>query len=118
MPSPTRSGGPRWARALTLPPFPRCILRRRIWRRCPACALPCLRLAMDCARRGGTSSAILSAANEVAVSLFLGHRLGFNSIYDCVDAALQSIKIVSSPTLEEILEADGAARRFVRERFS
>jgi 1-deoxy-D-xylulose-5-phosphate reductoisomerase len=80
--------------------------------------MPCLRLAMDCARRGGTSSAILSAANEVAVSLFLGHRLGFNSIYDCVDAALQSIKIVSSPTLEEILEADGAARRFVRERFS
>lgn len=80
--------------------------------------MPCLRIAMDCARRGGTAPSVMSAANEAAVALFLGRQLSFNGIFDCVDAALQSISIVSSPSLEEILEADGAARRFVRERFS
>ena len=34
---------------------------------------PCLRLAMDCARIGGTAPCVMSAANEVAVGLFLGH---------------------------------------------
>lgn len=80
--------------------------------------MPCLRLAMECARRGGTAPAVLSAANEAAVALFLAGTVAYNAIFDCVDAALQSISIVSAPSLDDILEADGAARRFVRERFS
>ncbi len=80
--------------------------------------LPCLALAMDCARRGGTAPAVLSAANEAAVALFLARRLGYNEIYDCVAAALGSIDFIAEPSLEDILAADAAARAFVRERIS
>ena len=80
--------------------------------------LPCLALAMDCARRGGTAPAVLSAANEAAVALFLARRLGYNEIYDCVAAALGSIDFIAEPSLEDILAADAEARAFVRERIS
>lgn len=79
---------------------------------------PCLKLAMDCAREGGTAPCIMSAANEVAVALFLGHRLGYNQIYDCALAAVENIEIVKSPDLEAVLAADEAARVFVREHFT
>lgn len=79
---------------------------------------PCLKLAMDCAREGGTAPCIMSAANEVAVSMFLNHKLGYNRIYDCALAAVESIDIVNDPDLETILEADKAARVFVTEHFS
>ena len=79
---------------------------------------PCLKLAMDCAREGGTAPCIMSAANEVAVSMFLNHKLGYNRIYDCALAAVESIDIVKDPDLETILEADKAARVFVTEHFS
>jgi len=79
---------------------------------------PCLKLAMDCARTGGTAPCIMSAANEVAVSMFLNHRLGYNRIFDCAFEAVQSIGIVKEPDLDTVLEADGAARVFVREHFS
>lgn len=79
---------------------------------------PCLKLAMDCAREGGTAPCIMSAANEVAVSMFLNHKLGYNRIYDCALAAVESIDIVKAPDLETILEADKAARVFVTEHFS
>ena len=79
---------------------------------------PCLKLAMDCARAGGTAPCVMSAANEAAVALFLQHRLGYNQIYDSVLAAVESIEIVSKPDLEAILAADEAARVFVREHFS
>ena len=79
---------------------------------------PCLKLAMDCAREGGTAPCVMSAANEAAVALFLQHRLGYNQIYDSVLAAVESIEIVSKPDLEAILAADEAVRVFVREHFS
>ena len=79
--------------------------------------LPCLELAIQCARRGGTATTILSAANEIAVALFLGHRIGYNDIYRSVAGALERIPVVSAPTLEEILEADRLARNDVREHF-
>ena len=79
---------------------------------------PCLKLAMDCARAGGTAPCVMSAANEAAVALFLQHRLGYNQIYDSVLAAVESIEIVRKPDLEAILAADEAARIFVREHFS
>ena len=80
--------------------------------------MPCLRLAMDCARAGGTAPCVMSAANEVAVSMFLNRRLGYNRIFDCAFEAVQSIGIVNEPDLDAILAADGAARDFVREHFS
>lgn len=79
--------------------------------------MPCLMLAMDCARRGGTSSAVMSAANETAVSLFLREKLGFNAIYDIVADAVEKTAVSGTPTIEELQSADEAARRFVTENF-
>ena len=78
---------------------------------------PCLKLAMDAARLGGTAPCVMSAANEVAVHAFLGHKLGYNRIYDAAAGAIEALGSVSHPDLETILEADSAARRFVREKF-
>lgn len=79
---------------------------------------PCLKLAMDCARRGGTAPCIMSAANEVAVGLFLKKKIGFNRIYDCAAAAVENVGITDAPTLTQILDADAAARAFVMERYA
>lgn len=78
---------------------------------------PCLALAIAAARRGGSAPCILSAANEAAVGLFLAEKLPFGKIYECTAAALDSIEIKETPTLEELLEADAAARRFVKEGY-
>lgn len=78
---------------------------------------PCLALAMDCARRGGTAPAVLSAANEAAVALFLGGKIGFNAIYDAVAAAVNALAQSGNPSLDILRESDREARRFVTERY-
>ncbi len=77
--------------------------------------VPCLRLAMDCARQGGTSPCILSAANEAAVGAFLGHRIGYHDIYRLVAGAVEAGEYIPCPTLEEILAADARAREYVKD---
>ena len=79
---------------------------------------PCLKLAMDCARMGGTAPCVMSAANEVAVGLFLRHQLGYNRIYDAAASAVEKVGVVQNPDLETILAADTAARAYVLENFS
>ena len=76
--------------------------------------LPCLRLAMDCAVRGGTAPCVMSAANEEAVGLFLREKIPFGGIYECVAAALDSIDIIEKPSLDDILASDAEARAFVK----
>ena len=78
---------------------------------------PCLRLAMDCARRGGTAPCVMSAANEVAVHKFLRHQLGYNRIYDTAAEAVERVGVVAADDLDTILAADAAARTFVKEHF-
>lgn len=78
---------------------------------------PCLALAMDCARRGGTAAAVMSAANEEAVALFLSEKLCFGAIADIVAEAVEKVAISGTPSLEVIQYADDAARRFVKENF-
>ena len=79
---------------------------------------PCLKLAIDAARMGGTAACVMSAANEVAVSLFLQHRLGYNRIYDCAAGAIESVGVVQGADLKTILEADKAARAYVMEHYT
>ena len=76
---------------------------------------PCLRLAIDCARRGGTAGCVMSAANEEAVHLFLKEKLGFNRIYDLAAAAVEKLADDDASDLETILAADAEARQFVHE---
>ena len=76
---------------------------------------PCLKLAMDCARVGGTAPCVMSAANEVAVHMFLRRELGYNRIYDAAAGAVEKLGVVQHPDLDAILEADAAARAYVLE---
>ncbi len=78
---------------------------------------PCLRLAMDCARKGGTAPCVMSAANEVAVHKFLRGELGYNRIYDAAAGAVEAIAWEKADRLETILASDEAARAYVRENF-
>ena len=78
---------------------------------------PCLALAMDAARTGGTAGCVMSAANEEAVRLFLNHKLGYNRIYDCAAEAIATVGVIHGADLDAIIEADAAARRFVKEKY-
>ena len=75
----------------------------------------CLGLALECARKGGTSTAILNGANEVAVELFLQEKISFLDIARLVEGALERVQSVPAHTLEDVLEADRAARQAVRD---
>ena len=80
----------------------------------PDCeAFPCLLLALEAARTGGTATAVLNGANEAAVGQFLAGKLSFAGIAQKVEEALAAIPAVQSPGLEEILAADEAARALV-----
>lgn len=77
-------------------------------------AFPCLKMAMECARTGGTSCAVLNGANEAAVELFRREEIAFGRIPELVERALDAIPVVSAPGMEDILEADRQARACVR----
>lgn len=76
-------------------------------------AFPCLDLAMEAARAGGTAGAVLSGANEVAVGLYLLDQIGFYDIPALVEKALEAVPFVAAPSLEQILAADRLAREAV-----
>jgi len=73
---------------------------------------PCLRVAIDAGKSGGTYPAVLCAANEVAVELFLSHMIGFTDIAKIVQKTLEQHQNIPQPSLEEILVADAWARKF------
>ena len=73
----------------------------------------CLRSALECAAKGGTSTAILNGANEAAVELFLNDKISFLDIPRLVERALDTVPMSDAPGLEEILDADRAARQAV-----
>lgn len=79
---------------------------------------PCLRLAMEAARKGGTACAVLNGANEAADALFLQGRIVFGQIPILVASALREVPYISHPTLEEILQADAQARAVVQTAYA
>ena len=76
---------------------------------------PCLQLAYDCGRKGGTACPAMNGANEEAVAMFLRDEIGFYDIYDLVSRAVDAVPFVENPTLEQVLEADRLARQAVRD---
>ena len=78
---------------------------------------PCLSLAEEAAEAGGTACAVLNAANEAAVELFLAEKIGFYDIPRLVALAREQVDVRQDPALEDILAADAAARDVVRARF-
>jgi 1-deoxy-D-xylulose-5-phosphate reductoisomerase len=71
---------------------------------------PCLDLAYQAWRHGGTAPAVLNAANEVAVQAFLDGRLGFDRIAAVIETVLAACAIPPADSLQRILEADHQAR--------
>jgi 1-deoxy-D-xylulose-5-phosphate reductoisomerase len=72
---------------------------------------PSMGLARAAARAGGTAPALLNAANEVAVKAFLDRRLNFTGIAAVIDQVLQRLDSCPVKALDDVLEADAAARR-------
>ena len=71
---------------------------------------PALRLAREALAAGGGASAIMSAANEVAVDAFLGRRIGFLDIVAVVEQVMQQLGAPPADTLQAVLTLDAAAR--------
>jgi 1-deoxy-D-xylulose-5-phosphate reductoisomerase len=76
---------------------------------------PCLRLALEAGEKGGTHPAVLSAADEVAVALFLDERIGFMDIPRLVAEALEGHQSTTHPSLEDVLAADVWARERIHQ---
>lgn len=74
---------------------------------------PALRLGHEVARQGGTTGAVLNAANEAAVALFLDRQLGFTDIVPVCQAILKHHNYDPTPTLEELVKLDRWAREEV-----
>ena len=72
---------------------------------------PCLRLAVEAARAGGTACAVLSAANETAVGAYLQEALAFAEIPRIIHAVMAQHEPMASPALEDILRCDAWARQ-------
>jgi 1-deoxy-D-xylulose-5-phosphate reductoisomerase len=75
---------------------------------------PCLRLATEAMAVGGTATAILNAANEEAVSGFLGGRIKFTDIAKTVEVALENLTAVDADSIDVILAADQSTREYAR----
>ena len=81
-------------------------------------AFPCLALARECAKKGGTACPVMNGANEAAVALYLEDKIGFYDIYTLVAGAVEAVPFIQNPTLEEILESDRLARAYVQNKTS
>lgn len=76
---------------------------------------PCLALALEAGKAGGTMPCALSASNEVAVYAFLDHKIKFTDIPKIVDKVLSRHKKIARPDLEAIFETDRWARKTAKE---
>jgi 1-deoxy-D-xylulose-5-phosphate reductoisomerase len=76
---------------------------------------PCLGLALEAGRRGGTHPAVLAAADEVAVQHFLAGHIRFTDIARTIQDALGAHNPVSNPSLDDVLHADAWARSYAED---
>ncbi len=74
---------------------------------------PCLKLAYETLKMGGTYCAVLNSANEVLVNEFLEDKIGFYDIPYYIEKTLEAHNSIEKPNLEEILEIDKWAREYV-----
>ncbi|HAO24210.1 MAG TPA: 1-deoxy-D-xylulose-5-phosphate reductoisomerase, partial [Methylophaga sp.] len=77
---------------------------------------PCLALAYKALNAGGTSTAILNAANEVAVEAFLNRKIKFTDIARIIADVLEGVQSTAADSLEHILSADQMARKVAQQQ--
>lgn len=71
---------------------------------------PCLKLAYDALRAGGTAPAILNAANEVAVQAFLNREIGFRTIDQLIARVMDALPHRGATDIDDVLDQDRSAR--------
>lgn len=76
---------------------------------------PLLKLAFEVGKKGGNLGAIMNAADEEAVRLFLNKKIAFLDVETSVIKAVEGVRFIAEPTLQDIIESDAAARRFVKD---
>ena len=79
---------------------------------------PCVRLAYDALKRGGTAPTVLNAANEIAVDAFLNGTLKFTDIAMVIEDVLSCASITAATDMNDVLAADANARVAARERIA
>ncbi|HVV68891.1 MAG TPA: 1-deoxy-D-xylulose-5-phosphate reductoisomerase [Gammaproteobacteria bacterium] len=79
---------------------------------------PCLGLAYAALKAGGTATAILNAANEIAVQAFLERKILFTDIPRLIDEVLNAVPFEAAHTLEQVLESDAKAREAAKRLIS
>jgi 1-deoxy-D-xylulose-5-phosphate reductoisomerase len=80
-------------------------------------SFPALRLGIEAGRAGGSAPAVFNAANECAVAAFLAGKIRFSEIPRAISSALEALGDMPAGSRENLLEADAAARRHVKEMF-
>ena len=71
---------------------------------------PCLQLALEAGKKGGTYPAVLCAADEIAPEFFLSKRISFTNIAEVIAKTIALHRCTMNPTLDEITDADAWAR--------
>ena len=77
---------------------------------------PCLRLAYEAARAGGSKTVALNAADEVAVEAFLEGNIRFEEIAEIVEATVAETPVARPESIKEVLAADQSARTRTRQK--
>ena len=72
---------------------------------------PALRLAKECQQKGQTATAVMNAANEVAVGAFLKRRIGFLDIVRIVEKVVEMLPLDPVSTIQDVMAVDGEARK-------
>jgi 1-deoxy-D-xylulose-5-phosphate reductoisomerase len=89
-------------------------LRRLDFEKVPPRKFPCLRLARRAMEEGGAQTCALNAADEIAVEAFLERRLPFLGIARVIEGVLDAMPKVALGSIDDVLAADGEARRLAR----
>lgn len=76
-----------------------------------------LPLAIEAAKIGGSMPVVFNAANECAVAKFLNREIGFLTIYEILETAMENHVLIKDPSLEEILEAENKTREMIEGRW-
>lgn len=80
-------------------------------------AFPCLDLAYDAIRIGGTMPTVLNAANEELVMQYLENKIGFYDIPKRIEKAMKMHSLVKKPDLNDIIETDENTREYINKSF-
>ncbi len=78
---------------------------------------PALSLAYRAGKTGGSLPTVFNAANERAVSMFLNRKIGYLTIVDIIESAMERHQVISDPSVEQILETERETYDYIESRW-